>query len=69
MNAFLLIIYLFIAQIVALYYWHNASDTGKAELARGVQPKWLLLTEVAFCGLIWPITVLVIISDAHLMRK
>jgi len=57
------VLYLIIALVVAVYGWHTASDTGKAELARGVQPRWLLLTEVAFCGMIWPIIIPVIISD------
>jgi len=61
-------LYVFVAQVVAIYGWYTASDTGKTELARGVQPRWLLLAEVAFCGLIWPITIPVIISDQQRMR-
>jgi hypothetical protein len=60
-------LYLLVAQIVAIYVWYTASDTGKTELARGVQPRWLLLAEVGFCGLIWPITIPVIVSDNQRM--
>jgi hypothetical protein len=60
-------LYVFVAQVVAIYGWYTASDTGKAELARGVQPRWLLLTEVIFCGLFWPLFILPIISDTQRM--
>jgi len=62
-------LYLLVAQIVAGYGWQTASDTGKTELDRGVQPRWLLIAEVGFCGLIWPITLPVMISESQRNRK
>lgn len=63
-----MLLYLLAALIVAVYGWYTAADTGKTELIRGVQPRWLLLFEVIFCGLIWPITIPAIISDTQRMR-
>ena len=61
-------LYLLVALLVAVYAWYTASDTGKTELARGVQPRWLLLLEVGFCGLFWPLFILPIISETQRMR-
>lgn len=60
--------YITISLCCAIYAWYTASDTGKTELARNVQPRWLLLIEVIFCGLVWPIFIPVIVSDQQRIR-
>ena len=63
-----MILYLLVGLLVVIYAWYTAADTGKKELVRGVQPRWLLLTEVIFCGLFWPWFILPIIADIQQMR-